>query len=302
MKDVAFEVVFDKDNTTSQNVHPLDEPLVLRNGKKIFPTTTPPARMNRVNSNSSINQDIKNISINDLITTCEKFYKFTFSMLVKFWQLDSHMNISITENTTLKLHLPSVVFFLVFVKLFFSLTSSNRHDSFSMMPSPTPNSSSGSGILPLLILVLVGVYWYHHLSTNEVGAARDETPFASPNSQLVFNDDAQTLVGSVEGKENELWENEPQQSQVDHEVNTPPLTRKNSLTTKLETMIHRNNLPVEKSSVKIIHRKEERQKHPKTKLHLNLPIDHKRKIDTPSTEFQDMTRLRREEMLNAFNS
>jgi hypothetical protein len=297
MKNNAFEIVIDQ-NSSSQNLHPLDVPLTLRNGKKIYPSS--PTVLNFSNKlHNAKNGNIHNISIDDIINLIYSLFYFISSIIVNFWNMDLHFNVTISEDNTMKLHIPTVIFSVIFLKIIYSLINLNQNKVYHINEKSN-SSTSGIGLLPLIIIFSIISYWYYNLNIKNT---KQETknvskPVIKHNNQLVSNEDNQSFVDSYNTEErNSLWDHEPNCFDNDSD-STPPLTRMNSLTTKLETLIHKNKPIVDKSNHPI-HRQEERQKSPRIKHHPNLPLLQKRKTD--SDYFDDMTRARREEMLNAFN-
>lgn len=307
MNDIAFEVTMDKNN---QNVHPLDEPFILRNGKKLFPTnnTKDNNNININNNNNNINNSEKEkVTIDDLMNLIFNTIKFLKSSLITFWNLDLYFNIVTSENSTMKIHIPTLIMSLIGIKILLSIIYPNKKETLSFISSESSKSSSFffSSILPLLILISMISYWYIcHQNSNESNTAKissfeptsetstligslpnNSTPDLIPDIDCISTtSDPETLIDSTDninfyGSKGENF--------------------KDNNTIQLETILNQHREPVEKQ-FHPVHRQEMRQKNPKKKLNLNLPSENIKR-NKINNGFSEMTRLGRQEMLRAFN-
>lgn len=301
MKDVAFEVTVDIDDNT-QNLHPLDEPFILRNGKPLYPSDASPTNLNKAA------KDVSNgIKMEDVISLAKSLWKLAHSLLLAFWNIDLYFNVTISENSTMKVHIPTLVSSVIVLRILFSISRSGQHETYSA-PAKNSSSSSSSFIVPALILLSVAAYWYNYCylpsdestsatsssgSISEAATLTDITGKVAviPDIESISYSDSDTLVDSTKSQPNTIWcDEKPATKHYDDE------------TIKLETILNRNKVPIEKD-FHPLHRQEHKQRHPRSKLELNLPLDNiKRKIDDPDHGFQEMTKLRRQEMLKAFNA
>lgn len=276
LKNNAFEVVIDNN---AQNTHPMDEPLTLRNGKKIYPND------NTNTSNEKIN------ATDEIIGIIHNILKFSVNLLVTFWNMDLHCNISLSEGSNHKIHIPTTILSLVSIKLVFLLLG--------LLSQPEiisrSNSSSGIGFFPIAIIIVLCAYWFSHAVTTSTPTA--DSPVSTPITPVcnLFHEDANTIISSeTANSEQSIWSNkESVNSGYESEI-TPPITRKNSFQSKLETRVYMQKPPVEK--VKIVHRREEKQK--TKKLEINLPVELK---SQRQVSFEEISKQRRNEMLNAFH-
>ena len=308
LKNNAFEIVFDNNDKkdtdkSTQNIHPLDEPFILRNGKKIFPNS---------NINNDINSD-STIDINDIIKIIKNILSVIYSNLHNFWKMDLHFDLMISNDKSLKIHIPSLVFTLIGGKLLFTIFKSSDPETINVLRSqPATNNSS---IFPLIIVFGFFCYCYFNYSTTSTTISTEEIP--EPKVKK-FNTSAKSLNSSISSTEtNNIWDSESN-NEYESDV-TPPLTRKNStpisltrknsLTNKLETLINKNKPPVSKN-YHPVHRYEERKRSNTGKLNLNLPQEYKRnhsptrqgQMKHPNNSFEELSRKRREEMLKGFNT
>lgn len=303
MMNNAFEVAFDKssDISPTQNVHPLDEPLTLRNGKKIYPSSP------TLDLNATSNQlNDSGISFNDLMSILNTLFTFSYSVLKKFWNMDLNFDISISESSTMKLHIPTVIFSLILLKILHSILSPRPEHTYNVLAQPKEHS--GVGLLPILIFCSIAAYWYYNTKKlDTVLSSKPSTPASCRTSFL--SNDTHSLDESVNSSDTgrNIWDHGPTDDFTSDNDATPPLTRMNSLTTKLETMIHKNKPHIIKSNHPISHRLDERRKAAKLNLNIAIspPEERKRRgsplHSKPSAEFEELTRIRRDEMLKAFN-
>ncbi|ODQ47580.1 hypothetical protein PICMEDRAFT_15516 [Pichia membranifaciens NRRL Y-2026] len=301
MKDVAFEVTVDIDDN-AQNLHPLDEPFILRNGKPIYPSDASPTRLNK--AARTLSNDIK---MEDVISLTKSVWNLAHSLLLAFWNIDLYFNVTISENSTMKVHIPTLVFSLVVLRLFFSISTSGPHETYSA-PVKHSSSSSSSFVISTLVLLSAAAYWYNYChrssdnstfvtspssSISEAATLTDiiDKAAAIPDIESTSYSDSDTLVSSTKSQPNTIWCDE-----------RPIAEHFDDKTIRLETILNRNKVPIEKD-FHPLHRQEHKQRHPRSKLKLNLPLDNiKRKTDDPDHGFQEMTKIRRQEMLKAFNA
>lgn len=301
MNDIAFEVTIDKNN---QNVHPLDEPFILRNGKKLFPTDN--TKNNNFNNNINDSEKEK-VTMDDLINLVQNIFKFLKSSLITFWNLDLYFNIVTSENSTMKIHIPSVVMSLIGLKVLFSLIYPSKKETLSFIPSESPKSSSFflSSILPLIILVPIISYWYIcYQNSNDSNTAK--------NSSYEPISETATLIGSVSNNSTPdlipdidcISTTSDPETLIDSTENGKYYSIKggnikDGKTIQLETILNQHKEPIEKL-FHPVHRQEMKQKYPRKKLNLNLPNENVKK-NKINNGFDEMTRLGRQEMLKAFN-
>ncbi|KAG0681442.1 hypothetical protein C6P40_001149 [Pichia californica] len=316
MKDIAFEVTMDANN---QNVHPLDEPFILRNGKKIFPSTASSKLMN-ISDNNKFN-DLK---IDDLINLAYNLWKFFHALIITFWNLDLYFNILISEDSTMKIHIPTIIFSLIGLKILYSISSPIKHETIGFLSSnnsvlskssSTSTSTSSSSISMILSMIIIFSslgYWYTNQQNKQslesepldfgndtisesatlIGSeTKDFNPGLIPDLDCnSTNTDTDTLISSSENSK--LWGKQK-------------LPYNNVI--KLDTIVNKNKQPIEQT-FHPVHRQELKQKNQKQKLKLNLPLN-SRKIESNNNNnnnnnnnrFQKMTELGREEMLKTFN-
>lgn len=280
MKANAFEVVVEN---SSQNTHPMDEPLILGNGKKLYPE-------NAVCNNTTISKNHDSNNTEELIILLYNLTTFCFSILKSFWKMDLYFKISMSENSNLNVHIPTTLLTLGCIKVLFSLSGT------SSSPTYVVNSSSSNriGLIPILIVLGLGLYWFSRSKTIPIKSEKSSTIFDS-SSNIMSNDDIHTLESDRTSiSENSLWSMKDS-SNMNYESDiTPPLSRKNSFQSKLETKLYNQKPQVQK--LKVIHRQEEKQKN--KKLDVNLPIDFKSKSQLT---FDEISKQRRYELLNAFH-
>lgn len=280
MKANAFEVVVDN---SSQNTHPMDEPLILRNGKKLYP--------NSIESNNNSSSETQNSNTTeDLIILIYNIANFCFNMLLSFWKMDLHFNVSFSESSNFKIHIPTVILALISIRILFSIT----HTSTSPTYVVNSNSSNGFSIIPILIVLGLALYWFNVTpnSSNKPLIKTDvkDRPISNDDSNTLFSDNTSIT-------ENSLWSTRGSTDSNYESDITPPGSRRNSIQSfqsKLETRLYTQKPQIEK--VKVVHRQEEKQRN--KRLQLNLPIELK---SQSQLTFDEISKQRRNELLNAFH-
>lgn len=277
MNDVAIEVKMD-----NQNVHPMDEPLVLRNGKEIYP---------------SINSSVDNKEKSDLMVILAGLLEAFTGIVIRFWNSDLHFKITISEGKPLKVHIPSLVYSLIGFKLIHTLFFKDSNQSVRITQTPTNYGGFKAPFVIIMVIVIAGWFFSQNLSREQSRSTKiphKSATSAMSNSSNNSTDieDEITLVDSLGSKkfsENELWDNKTPDI-------TPPTSRKNSFETKLDTLLAREKMKIDKFSTPVQCRREARHKTTKT-LNLNLPTNYKKR---KSNEFDEMTIQAREQLLKAF--
>lgn len=178
MVNCAFEL---KDETENDDkfIHPIDQPITLNNGKNLYPNGKTSTSKSRPNSNQvDVTKDmlyLLSISFDNL------------SNLLKYiWELDLYINVSLSNNSKVKLHVPSITAGLISLKILFSMLSSSSLQSTSRYSYSSNDSGSGGlGLFNIIIIVTMGYYLFTTFNKNHNQSGKEHDN--DDNEQSAFN-------------------------------------------------------------------------------------------------------------------
>lgn len=151
MVNCAFEL---KDETQGKFIHPIDQPITLKNGKNIYPSGAASSPTANKIQNSQV--DVANDMFNLLSILMDNV-----TILLKYiWNLDLYINVSLSNNSKLRLHVPSISGGLITLKVLLSTLSSKSSASLQS------SNGSGIGLFNIIIVCCVGYYLLTKLKSN----------------------------------------------------------------------------------------------------------------------------------------
>lgn len=235
MRDIAFEVRMpDK----GQNVHPLDRPLLLKNGGRISAITGEYESNSGTGSNATSSSNLPSkgntsasssrsgltdderkgmskgiqVSMNDITWFAGVLWKMLYKLLLKLWNLDLFINVQKFDGSTMKLHIPSIICGFVCLHIIASLLIGNSTDSMPAGNYSSPRDTSSSkfiSIPQLLTFTVVAVLIAYMTISMLTGSHRSSehtvttaTPTSSSASISSFSKKSSSLEGRFGDGEN----------------------------------------------------------------------------------------------------
>lgn len=337
----AFEVTMDQ-NGDSRNLHPLDQPITLGNGRKVYPISPTSENSSSIVSkshNSGKNSDVNLLSSEELIKIFISMFQITSSIIIQFWNMDLNFNISISEDSTMKVHIPTVILSIISLKLMFSLFSSNDNDQFTAIKRSNSNNNGSLSMFTILLIGCLITYCYlgpsnsenkynnskNSLLSSKISFSLDDYNNASIDSIFETHTKAKTktnikshtknIIGNTYNTESAQTFDSFKLSDSYTDI-TPPISRNNSIGKNIEAKIMESKPVIDRSHSPIRRDRLQKEKH----RHLHLPLEQKKKSDnitnTNTTgnknaavssnnhhvdDIDYMTKIGRAKMLNAFN-
>ncbi|QPG73658.1 hypothetical protein FOA43_000971 [Brettanomyces nanus] len=165
MKDIAFELKM----PSKQNIHPLDQPLILKGGKKLSPL--PVSQMGNIGRGSvgSATEGGVVMSMTDISRFSEIVWNTIYKLAMTIWNLDLFINIQRTDNSTIRLHVPSIILALFGIHFLRSMLfrSANSLDSIPYY-STKPVLKTSSTLTNLMnFMAVLGVCGYLFLKMTQ---------------------------------------------------------------------------------------------------------------------------------------
>ncbi len=183
MKDIAFEV---RMPDQGQNVHPLDRPLLLKNGGRISAITGEYESSNGMGSNKTTSSGLVSggkfkggslqggtatnegkgmsrgiqVSMNDIIWLANMLWKMVWALLLKLWNLDFFINVQKFDGSTMRLHIPSIICGFVCLHILASVligTAADNAQAPSHYSSSVVSSSRFISVPQVLIFSVVAI-------------------------------------------------------------------------------------------------------------------------------------------------
>ncbi|VEU22526.1 DEKNAAC103696 [Brettanomyces naardenensis] len=272
MNDIAFEVRMpDK----KRNVHPLDQPIVLKSGKEISPIT------------GEFHTSGIRMSMNDISGCFELLWDALYKLAMTIWNLDLFINIERADNSTLRLHIPTILlglFGIHFVTSFL-FTANSQTDPIPYYGQRKSQAENYSFKFSHLVnfLAVVGVCGYLLIKITK-GEVDGEEQNSDGDDELEREEQSDALsIAASDGTTN---------SDTPSDERGSPYGR------------NRRRKSREDSTLKIPQTLHTQRHHsPVRRLTLNRPIDRSsgRKSMRASTDIERMKRAGREELLRAFS-
>lgn len=164
----AFEI-------KSESIHPMDEPIVLRNGKKLYPEKS---------KNKSVNDD-NILKIDEIFKLIEIIFKFLISSIINFWNLNWYFSIIISDNHK-KIHVPTLIFSLISIVLLLFIKNNDSNNNQPFITTTSKKSSNGNfGLFPFFIILSIGIYYLYN--SNNKDTNHQDNKLNNINSDTVNN-------------------------------------------------------------------------------------------------------------------
>lgn len=163
MVNCAFEVTKDGE----QFVHPVDQPITLSNGKNLYP--------NGEKDGAGAPKHSDDLLAKDMMALLSVIANNLVHLATYIWKLDLYVNVSVSETTSVRIHVPTVVVGAVLLKVLLSQGSSHQS---------VPTANGGLSIVSLVLMASLGYYVFSMLQQQDLPSEKTHA-FDTANAKSI---------------------------------------------------------------------------------------------------------------------